>query len=273
MSGDEELIERITLAMRLEVNGVSPSAAPLERVVASGVWSRRRFAGIGTFVPVLSGVAALAIAVVAAATLNHRHGGAARGRVGPGRGFAAALAASDREPVAPALLRHFAVLRSPAYLTSNLTAARVTVGIERALIEPLNPYGLNLAATHFVPYFGAPSASPNGLSGVWIVPGRTGLALLYDSLRVGGDWGLSDGAESPLTGRVRMARWYGDGSQTIVGLVPDGNRRVTVLVRGGRRVSAPVVENVYSIYAPPHAVALLVKDTAGRTVRIPFAGG
>ena len=41
----------------------------------------------------------------------------------------------------------------------------------------------------------------------------------------------------------------------------------------GDQVPPSFVENVYSIYAPPHAVALLVKDTAGRTVRIPFAGG
>lgn len=187
------------------------------------------------------------------------------------RGFGAALAQSDREPVAPALRRHFAMLRSSADYAAQLTGAGLTAGVERALIEPANPYGLNLAAARFVPYPSTPTASPNGPAGLWVVPGRAGVALLSDSLRVSGTWGLS-GLESPLSGRMRLATWYGDGSQTIVGLVPDGNTRVTVLVRGGRRVSAPVVYNVYSIYVPPHPVALLVRNAAGRTVRIPFTG-
>jgi hypothetical protein len=273
MSSDEQLIERIASAMRWEVEPVSPSVAVLDQVLGAVVRPGRRFARARAAVPALAGLLAVAIAITAVATLNHRPARQAGARVSPSvRGFAAALAQSDREPIAPGLLRHFGVLRSPVFLAKNLTYAHLTARIERALIEPDNPYGLNLDAARFVPYPGAPTSAPDGLSGVWIVPGRAGLALLSDNFLDSGTWGLS-GFESPSSGRVRLVTWYGDGSQTIVGLVPDGSRRVTAVLRSGRRVSARVVDNVYSIWVRPHAVALLVKNAAGRTVRIPFTGG
>jgi hypothetical protein len=51
-----------------------------------------------------------------------------------------------------------------------------------------------------------------------------------------------------------------------VGLVPDGNTSVTVLVAGGARRTAPVVDNVWALTVPSGPATLLVKDAGGHVV-------
>jgi hypothetical protein len=49
-------------------------------------------------------------------------------------------------------------------------------------------------------------------------------------------------------------------------------RRVVEASWSGRRVSAPVVDNVYSLRVSPHATELFVRTKDVRSVRITFTG-
>lgn len=184
-------------------------------------------------------------------------------------GPAVAIDASDQEPVASLLSKHFGVFRSQANLASQTTGAALPLGLMLSLIRP-NPYGLNIGQARFVPYPDTDGGGGRPI-GLWVVPGRAAVVLLADALDVSTTAVLS-GYGSPLTGRFRMATFYNGGSQMVVGLVPDGNRSVTAVMRNGSRVTARVIDNVYSIYLGPHPRELIVKDAAGRTVRIPFTG-
>jgi hypothetical protein len=56
--------------------------------------------------------------------------------------------------------------------------------------------------------------------------------------------------------------------QTISGLVPDGNRTVTlVLADGARKTVAVIDHNVYEATLPGHIVAIIDRNPAGRIQR------
>jgi hypothetical protein len=49
--------------------------------------------------------------------------------------------------------------------------------------------------------------------------------------------------------------------------VPDGNRTVTIVLADGARKALPVIDNVYEATVPGRIVAIINKNTAGRTER------
>jgi hypothetical protein len=57
----------------------------------------------------------------------------------------------------------------------------------------------------------------------------------------------------------------------VIGLAPDGNRTVTVRLRGGRTRVAPVANNVYAIVVPASARTMILKSASGRTARVRLA--
>ena len=52
-----------------------------------------------------------------------------------------------------------------------------------------------------------------------------------------------------------------------MGLVPDGNPTVTIVLAGGTRKPFPVIDDVYEITVPGRPVAVINRDIAGRIVR------
>jgi hypothetical protein len=172
------------------------------------------------------------------------------------RKFKRAFEASLQQRVAPVLLRHFAVLTSPHVSGyPGLDLADVA-----ALIEP-NPLGLNTRRERFV-------VNTSVAAKVFVVPGSQGIALRYVSpLNGQAEGGTSDALSGSLF--VEGPRVYGH--RTVIGLAPDGNRTVTVLLRNGRRRTARVVHNVYSIVVPASARTIVLRNAAGRTVRLHLA--
>jgi len=57
---------------------------------------------------------------------------------------------------------------------------------------------------------------------------------------------------------------------TLSGLVPDGNPTITLVLATGARKTVPVVVNVYEATVAGPIVALIVRDTAERVVRVPL---
>ncbi len=170
--------------------------------------------------------------------------------------FRQALQASVHEPVAQVLVRHFGVLRTPS---AGLHAPGLDHAAIASLIEP-NIVDLNVAQTRSVAY-GATSAK------LLVVPGSQGMALRSVSPIVNQ---ASGGTPAALSGQLVTESRRFRGHRMVVGLAPDGNRTVTVLLPGGGVRTARVVDNVYSVIVPAGArtVVLLVRNSAGRRVRL-----
>jgi hypothetical protein len=170
--------------------------------------------------------------------------------------FKRALERSLHQRIAPALLRHFALLTS-----SRVSGYPGLDGTEAtALIEP-NPLGLNTRRERFV-------VDPSGAAKVFVVPGSQGIALRYVSPGVGQ---VEGGTEDALSGSLFVESPTASGQRMMTGLAPDGNRTVTVLLRGGRTRVAPVVNNVYAIVVPASARTVILKNASGRTVHLHLA--
>jgi hypothetical protein len=127
---------------------------------------------------------------------------------------------------------------------------------------------LNVAQTRFVPY----PAAPHRLgvpAGFWVIPGGSGIAFMADGLNLGTMCRL-DTLCSPLRGGFFIATAFGDGTQLLVGLVPDGNATVTVEMASGATRTARVIDNVYSVYLPRGSATVVDRNAAGRRVRFPL---
>ncbi|HET9719704.1 MAG TPA: hypothetical protein VFP55_06490, partial [Solirubrobacteraceae bacterium] len=168
--------------------------------------------------------------------------------------FKQALEASLRQQIDPALLRHFAVLGIRTAGAPGLDQAAAA-----PLIEP-NPLGLNLAGERFV--------GAAGPVKVFVIPGRKGMALRCVGPVVGAAQTGSNGA---LDGQLFLETARVAGHRTIIGLAPNGNRTVRILLGGGGSRTAPVIDNVYSLVVPASARTLIVKNSQGGTRRLRLA--
>ncbi|HWD66309.1 MAG TPA: hypothetical protein VG405_14180 [Solirubrobacteraceae bacterium] len=175
------------------------------------------------------------------------------GRAAQARRLRRAVAASAKEPIASALVRHFALLRgSPTNDASGLSPAQVA-----SLIEP-NPLGLNIDQEQYVVYSPAPAK-------LFVIPGAQGVALSYLSPMVGQAAGATSDA---LGGSMFVVGPRISGHRMVIGLAPDGNRTVRVRLPGGHDRLVPVVDNVYAASVPIAARWMFLKNAAGRTVRL-----
>jgi hypothetical protein len=171
-----------------------------------------------------------------------------------------ALAASAREPIAPVLVAHFALFRTP--VPPPAVATPLPIGLLVG-IDP-NPHGLNLAQARYVP-LATGQARGRPRSGVWVIPGHGGVAMM------GAGGGITVGCSlswrcSPPSGRFQLVT--GPRNRTVIGLAPDGDRTVSVVLADNSLMSVPVIDNVYSVTLPPRAKAVMVRNAAGRTVTL-----
>lgn len=169
------------------------------------------------------------------------------------RSFKHDLQMSVHDPVDPALLSRFRLLRT--------TRPSGSSGLDRAAVKSViqaNEVDLNLAKTRFV-------VSPTTHAKVWVTPGTQGIALRTEdpNLTFG-----TEGASLALSGSLFNTGRVSHGKLTLTGLAPDGNRVVNVLVPGGVKLTAPVIDNVYSLIVPTNARTLLIHNAAGRLVRV-----
>ncbi len=169
------------------------------------------------------------------------------------------LAASARQPIAPALIEHFALFRHPVPppATIKQLPERTAVVIAR------QGYGLNVRQARFVPYPGTP--------GLWVTPGARGVSMA----QLGRGWsgaGNSVPVSLALSGGMITTTCCVSRTETVRGLVPDDNPTVTVVLAGGATRAVRVIDNVYSITVTRRALSVIAKDGAGHRITINASG-
>jgi hypothetical protein len=167
-----------------------------------------------------------------------------------------AIAASDKRPIAPSLLKHFALFRNPKTASESL-AMPENIAAQYAQ----QPGGLNVVATRFVrlpetepPVRGYPH-------GIWVIPGMHGVCDM-DTQLAGGCSDLG-GKDAPLSGGF-FGTSIGVGTEWLTGIAPDGNHTVLVMLANGDSRTVPVIDNVYSV---------AIKGTRVSAVRLRTAAG
>jgi hypothetical protein len=175
-----------------------------------------------------------------------------------------AIQRTARNVIAPSLVALFSVLQDPPPAPARITTISAGTAGGAGM-------GLNYAQVRFVPYPGVPTL-PGEPHGLWVVGGSRGISLVSDGLNVAGScnlaWSSCSPPDNPGKGVfMRGTTGYGNGSQNIQGMVPDGNTTVTVEMIDGTRHTARVIDNVFSITVPKGAVALVDKNAAGQIVR------
>ena len=169
-----------------------------------------------------------------------------------------ALAASAREPIAAALVEHFAIFRRPVPPPASIKPLP-----RRAAVVIANQgYGLNVTQARFVPYPGTP--------GYWVIPGSQGISMAQ--IRPHGDGGGGNVPVSMALSGGMITTTCCNPGETVWGLVPDGDRTVTVVLAGAATRTVPVIDNVYSITVTGRITAIIAKDAGGRRITIKAPG-
>jgi hypothetical protein len=169
-----------------------------------------------------------------------------------------ALAASAREPIAAALVEHFAIFRRPVPPPASIKP----LPRRTASVITNQGYGLNVTQARFVPYPGTP--------GLWVIPGSHGVSMA--EVGSGGGSGNNVPVSMALSGGMITTTCCPPPGQTVSGLVPDGNRTVTVVLAGGATRTVPVIDSVYSITVAGRVTAVIGRDAGGRQITIKAPG-
>jgi hypothetical protein len=166
-----------------------------------------------------------------------------------------ALAASAREPIAAALVAHFAIFRRPVAPPASIEP----LPRRTAIVVTNQGFGLNVTHARLVPYPCTP--------GLWVIPGSHGVSMAQ--IRPdGGGGGNNVPVSMALSGGLVTTTCCAAPGETVWGLVPDGNRTVTVVLTGGGTRTVPVIDNVYSIKVTGRVTAIIGKDAGGRRITI-----
>lgn len=162
--------------------------------------------------------------------------------------------ASRNRPIAPELIAHYRLFRSVAPVDLAKSPVLPTAGG--------GPGDLNYWQTRYI-------GSVTGLDGrgLWITPGTHDVCI--------SDWNAGS-CTAPLSRRDDARILGGSTSNgretTLVGLVPDGNPTVTVVLAGGARRTFPVSDNVFEITVRGRVVAMIDRDIHGKVVRTTVGG-
>lgn len=157
--------------------------------------------------------------------------------------------ASRNNSILPFLLAHFGVFRS---VPPDLPSRDPTMPMQ----SPGDSQGLNYWQTRYV-------SSLTGLDGrgLWVTPGSSGMCL-------------SDPQASACGWRAQLspAGFIGTGTvvgheMTLEGMVPDGNRTITVVLANGKQQTTRVVDNLFEVTVPGRIVAIIDRTTTARVER------
>jgi hypothetical protein len=178
---------------------------------------------------------------------------------GPYQRSAIQVRASD--PISPALVRSFEVFRTggtsePIPVQDMLQSLR--------LIEVPGGMSINFARARFVPDAAAPISWLNGRHGVVVIPGLHGACVYEGETNIVCE--RATAYESVVGGE--LFGFFDVDPRLVYGMAPDGNRTVTALLRGGSRLTVPVIDNVYVVHAPQPITGVLLRNAAGRPVHL-----
>jgi len=169
---------------------------------------------------------------------------------------ARALAASARQPIAPALIEHFALFHRQLPSAAKIKQLPYHVAVKIAQ----QGYGINVKQARFVPYPGTP--------GLWVIPGARGVSMAQ--LTGQGASGDDVTVSNALSGRMITTSCCTPAGKTVWGLVPDGNQSVTAVLADGTSRPVRVIGNVYLVTG--RVTAIIAKDAAGRRITIQAPG-
>lgn len=163
------------------------------------------------------------------------------------------VAESGHRRIAASLIRNFQILR-PAGSAHAAQAVAIPLPIAASIAS--SPAGLNVQAARFV-------AATSGKS-FWVIPGSATTCLLENGAPYFDGCGKLTGEGSPDSGGFSEVEGLPGSPQTTVnGLVPDGNKTVTMILADGTSVSVPVVDNVYSATVTATPVVVVSRNAAG----------
>jgi hypothetical protein len=115
-----------------------------------------------------------------------------------------------------------------------------------------------------------PVAASTGTSGsaatIWVVPGSSGVCIVAQET-AGEAVGTCQSATVAVASGVDGLLQNPDGSETLFGLVPNGNAAVTVATGSGQRTPS-VSQNVFAATVPSTISAVTLRNGAGDLVRV-----
>ena len=166
--------------------------------------------------------------------------------------------ASRDRPIAPFLLAHYALFRSVSPDTPAVDPALPTPGFDGGYVGEMR---LNYWQTRF-------TAAVTGLDGdgLWITPGTHGLCISDPQTSGCNTLQHADSTGIIIAGITSSSN--GPRRQTIAGLVPDGNRSVTLQLADGTRRTVPVIDhNIFEATVPGQITAIIARNTTGHVQR------
>ena len=167
--------------------------------------------------------------------------------------------ASRQLPIAPSLQEHFALFRTVKPTTPAQNPATTLTGSYGRAVRSMR---LNYWQARYVR-----GVTGFGGRGLWVTPGTHGVCVLSPL----GGWCIRiDRRSDPDRGGFSHHSSIGNGERAISGIVPDGNRTVTLVLADGARVNASVTDNVYEATVHGRIVAIIDHDATGRLVHHPL---
>jgi hypothetical protein len=175
--------------------------------------------------------------------------------IGQHRAAEQVIARSARNPIAPGLAADYSVFANPVPSPAFVKEPPVRAAVE---IVDHNPYGLNVARARLVPQRSGQT--------LFAVPGRHGFSVVFEWYAQAS--GPVAGSHSALSDGLMVVLRSGRRTETIGGLVPNGNRTVTVVVGGGRRWTSRVVDNAYQILVTGRITNVIERNAAGQRISV-----
>jgi hypothetical protein len=155
------------------------------------------------------------------------------------------VARSAKTPIAPALLRYFALFRSVPP-----TGVR-TLPLD---VQASTAQEGNAALTRHLRW-----------AGIWVIPGTRTVCMQIT-------WAVcaqATGPHSALEGGPFMLG--GSRRQTIIGFVPDDNTHVEIRLTNGSIETAPVTDNIFAVTVPGQIHSVTLKTATGQPRTAQFA--
>jgi|GEM_PF-6508987 len=168
-------------------------------------------------------------------------------------------------PLPKLVARHLRAFRDASRARAHAASEATSTPFPGASSSEVSQWGLAVGDAMAIP-------NSTGLQ-VWLVPGDSGSCLFWrypDFSPVVADVGGCAPNSIVLTGDF-FAIAPGPGSQTIIGVAPDGNTNVTLGLGDGSSESVPVSQNVYVAQATQGFRTVTLKDSTGamRTNDVP----
>src|SRR4051812_48432157 len=190
--------------------------------------------------------------------------------VAPASGTSATSHRSKIHHVSKAQRKHFRVFRHARTSTDSLPADLRRI----ALDDPLGGlYGINLGLAREA--IGATNG-PAAISGIWVAPGNNAICLYVafadDSEGVGG------GSCSSSTSRAAAGRLVSTlgglsdlpaGSERVMGLLPDGAQKASIVSKDGDATSLLIHNNVYTAVVSQPDHVRFTDSSGGHSVDVP----